>query len=188
MKKTFLLLLTLSFLASCGDEENVDYSDRGKADTATNSAVSSNDPLLIEINDLQAKVNSDTTFDRTKAIRLFRAYQEFYNAHPKDTVAGNYLFEAANLAQKMDKHQRAIELFITFHDGFPGSHRCDDAVYNVAYIYDAKLNDKQKATEYYKKVIELYPQSMWAEQARGALLLVNMSDEELLKFLKEKNS
>jgi hypothetical protein len=34
----------------------------------------------------------------------------------------------------------------------------------------------------------MYPQSMWAEQARGALQILNMTDEELIKFLREKNS
>jgi hypothetical protein len=44
-----------------------------------------------------------------------------------------------------------------------------------------------KATTQYNKVIELYPESPWAEQSRQALHLVGKSDEEVLQFLKEKN-
>ena len=43
------------------------------------------------------------------------------------------------------------------------------------------------ATKQYNKVIELYPNSTWAVQAKQALHLVGKSDEELLRFLKEKN-
>ncbi len=175
-------------LAACGNSDENAGGTTGSGEKTMQDAINSKDAVLLEIIDLESKVNSDTAFDRTRALRLFRVYQDYYNQHPKDTVAGNYLFEAANLAQKLDKNQRAIELFVNFHDGFRNSDRCDDAVYNVAYIYDAKLNDKKKAAEYYNKVIEMYPQSMWAEQARGSLQILNMTDEELIKFLREKNS
>ncbi|MFM9985026.1 MAG: tetratricopeptide repeat protein [Flavobacteriales bacterium] len=177
------------FLGSCGGngEEEIHLSDGMGRDGQAQNGLATTDPVLIEIYSLESKVAADTAFDRTRTLRLFKAYQEYYNRHPKDTVALNYLFEAANLAQKLDKHQRAIELFINFQDGFPTSHRCDEAVYNIAYIYDARIGNKEKAKLYYNKVIELYPTSMWAEQARGALQIVNMSDEELLKFLEEKN-
>jgi tetratricopeptide (TPR) repeat protein len=175
-------------LVACGDSNENVKSNKGTSEKTMQDAIDSKDAVLMEIKDLESKVNTDSAFDRTRALRLFRVYQDYYNQHPKDTVAGNYLFEAANLAQKLDKNQRAIELFINFHDGFRNSDRCDDAVYNVAYIYDAKLNDKKKAAEYYNKVIEMYPQSMWAEQARGALQILNMTDKELIEFLRQKNS
>lgn len=192
-RKTFSAFVAIVIFAfsmgSCGDggEEDIHLSDGHGRDGQSNTGQATTDPVLIEINTLESRVAADTTFDRTRALRLFKAYQEYYNRHPKDTVALNYLFEAANLAQKLDKHQRAIELFINFQEGFPGSHRCDEAVYNIAYIYDARIQNKEKAKLYYNKVIELYPTSMWADQARGALQIVNMSDEELLKFLNEKN-
>lgn len=185
--KIYSIIFLIVLFASCGETTTADQDNNGQRQQEI-ATVNSNEPLIIEIRDLEGRVKNDTTFDRTRALRLFRAYQEYYNAHPRDTVAGNYLFEAANLAQKLDKQQKAIDLFINFHDGFPSSHRCDEAVYNIAYIYDARLGNKKKAAEYYNKVIELYPQSMWAEQARGALKLVNMSNEELLRYLKEKNN
>lgn len=185
----FVVFVSMVLLCACGETEEGDIhlSDGYGKDGKPQNGLTTNDPLLIEIYSLEGKVKADTAFDRTRALRLFKAYQEYYNKHPKDTVALNYLFEAANLAQKLDKHQKAIDLFINFQEGFPGSHRCDEAVYNIAYIYDARIQNKEKARLYYNKVIELYPTSMWAEQARGALQIVNMSDEELLKFLEEKN-
>ena len=182
------LLVSATLLFGCSEsEEQIHLSDGYGNNSNGQQALTTTDPLLIEINTLEGKSKADTAFDRTRTLRLFKAYQEYYNKHPQDTVALNYLFEAANLAQKLDKHQRAIELFINFQEGFPGSHRCDEAVYNIAYLYDARIGNKEKASLYYNKVIELYPQSMWAEQAKGALKILNMSDEELLKYLQEKN-
>lgn len=185
----FILLISLiGLLFSCdnnsGNQVGDDF-ERTKNAAAQKEPVT--DPLLIEIMDLEEKARQESTPNKTSYLRLLRAYQQYYNQHPKDTVAGNYLFEAALIAQKLDKHQKAIELFLNFHDGFPNSSRCDKAAYNIAYIYDEKLNDKEKATLYYNKVIELYPNSIWANEARGALRLVNMSDEELIKYLEEKN-
>jgi tetratricopeptide (TPR) repeat protein len=124
---------------------------------------------------------------REQQTALFKSYQEYYNASGKDTVGLNYLFEAANLAQGLGKYEKAIELFINFHDGFPASHRCDEAVYNIAYIYDARLKNPEKATTYYNKVIELYPNSLWANEAKGALHFVGLSDEEMIRKLDEIN-
>ncbi|MFM7726848.1 MAG: hypothetical protein ACKO7B_09105, partial [Flavobacteriales bacterium] len=62
-----------------------------------------------------------------------------------------------------------------------------EAAYLVAFIYDAHMHMSSKAIKQYNKVIELYPQSPWAQQARQALPLVGKTDEELLQFIREKN-
>lgn len=186
--KIFLLAVISCLLLSCGNGENNQVGDDfERSKNANNPAENITDPLLIEIRDLENKCKADTTPNRTAYLRLLRAYQEYYNQHTTDTIAGNYLFEAAIMAQKLDKNEKAIELFLNFHDGFPNSSRCDKAAYNIAYIYDARLNNKEKATLYYNKVIELYPTSIWANEAKAALRIVNMSDEELIKYLEEKN-
>jgi tetratricopeptide (TPR) repeat protein len=144
------------------------------------------DSLRIIINDLELVDKSQLTLEQQTS--LLKAYQGYYNTAGKDTIALNYLFEAANLAQVLGKYEKSIEMFIDFHDGFPASHRCDEAVYNIAYIYDARLKNSEKATTYYNKVIELYPNSLWAEQAKGALHFVGLSDEEVIKKLDEINA
>lgn len=181
-------VILLTVIASCGnDAGNTTPDDFERTKNSGSAADNTTDPTLIEIRDLEQKNKNNPDPDKATLLRLLKAYQEYYNRHSTDTVAGNYLFEAANIAQKLDKHQKAIELFTNFHDGFPKSSRCDKAAYNIAYIYDEKLNDKKNAELYYNKVIELYPNSMWAGEARAALKILNMSDEELIRYLEEKN-
>ncbi len=42
----------------------------------------------------------------------------------------------------------------------------DDAVYIIAQIYDFSLTDTEKAMQYYQKILEEYPGSMWGVEAR----------------------
>ena len=42
----------------------------------------------------------------------------------------------------------------------------DDAIYNPALLYDKQLNDKEKATSYYKKLLFEYQGSVYLVDAR----------------------
>jgi tetratricopeptide (TPR) repeat protein len=174
---TFFMLISAVFvISSCQNDAPISPEQAKKARL---------DSLQIKISELE-RIGKET-LSREQQNNLFKAYQEYYNTSGKDTLALNYLFEAANLAQVLGKYEKAIEYFINFHDGFPASHRCDEAVYNIAYIYDARLKNAEKATTYYNKVIELYPNSLWAQEAKGALHFVGLSDEEMIKKLDELN-
>jgi tetratricopeptide (TPR) repeat protein len=143
------------------------------------------DSLSAKITELESIGKDQISMEQQAS--LFKIYQDYYNTSGNDTTSLNYLFEAANLAQVLGKYQKSIELFINFHDGFPTSHRCDEAVFNIAYIYDSKLRDPEKAALYYNKVIEMYPNSMWAKEANAALHFVGLSDEAIIKKLEEIN-
>jgi tetratricopeptide (TPR) repeat protein len=166
---------------SKGTEESTTLAS---ADDASNA---STDPLMLEIRTMEARTRKDSVLDRAAGLRLLRAYQDYYNKHPQDTAALNYIFEAGRVAVALEKYEKAIELFANFHDGSANMQRKAEASYLVAFIYDTHLHLPSKATTQYNKVIELYPESPWATQARQALHLVGKTDEELLQFLKEKN-
>lgn len=183
-----VLLISCLCVLSCGESSPPATSaEEGNAKTSQDNPANS-DPLLIEINDMEKKAKLDSVMDRAVGLRLLRAYQEYYNKHPKDSLGRAYLFEAARVADAMGKYQKAIDLLVNYHDGMENIHKKAEAVYMIAFIYDAHLHNEKKAIEYYNRVIELYPKSTWAEQAKSALHLVGKSDEELLDFLKEKNS
>lgn len=145
------------------------------------------DPLMLEIRSMEARTRKDTVMDRAAGLRLLRAYQDYFNKHPQDTIALNYLFEAGRVAVSLEKYEKAVELFANYHDGSANRTRRAEAAYLVAFVYDTHLHLPSKATTQYNKVIELYPDSPWAEQARQALRLVGKTDEEILEFLKDRN-
>jgi len=172
---------------SCGGDSETKSGNETTLASAENIDEVLTDPLLLEIKEMELRTKKDTVLDRAAGLRLLRAYQDYYNKHPQDTTAINYLFEAGRVADALGKFDKAIELLANFHDGSTNVQRRAEAAYLVAFIYDAHMHMSDKAIKQYNKVIELYPQSPWASQARQALPLVGKSDEELLQFIKEKN-
>ncbi len=188
--KTIVYLFVLAFgmtLFACGEKNQPANQSEDLVKPDMEGDLASTDPLLIEIHDMERKAKLDSVMDRTVGLRLLRAYQEYYNKHMKDSLGMAYLFEAARVADAMGKYDKAIDLLANYHDGIANVEKKAEAAYMVAFIYDSHLKNEKKAIQYYNKVIELYPKSIWAEQAKSALHLVGKSDEELLQFLKEKN-
>jgi TolA-binding protein len=136
---------------------------------------------------METRSKKDSVIDRTVGLRLLRAYQTYYNQHPQDSLGKSFLLDAARVADAMGKYDKAIELLGNYHDAVEDKSKKAESAYLVAFIYDAHLKNEKKAIDYYNKVIDLYPDSPWAQQAKSALHLVGKSDEELLEFLKEKN-
>jgi tetratricopeptide (TPR) repeat protein len=176
-----LLAIATVLFAACGNN------DSNTTVVKNNTKEMVTDPLLIEINSLEKKAQADTIFDRNTGLRLLQAYQTYYNKNGKDSLSLHYLFEGARVASALGKYQKAIDMFITYHDLITDEEKKAESSYLVAFSYDAHLNNSEKAIEYYNEVIERYPQSKWAEQSKAALHLVGKSDEDLIKFLEERN-
>lgn len=174
-------------LASCGDSEPSNNGHTEDSLPQLQGDANNVDPLMIEIRDMEAKAKLDSVMDRNVGLRLLKAYQEYYNKHPSDSVGLNCLYQAARVADAMGKYQKAIDLLINYHDGVPNRDKQAEAAYLVAFIYDAHLKDAKQASTYYNKVIEKYPGTTWADQAMLSLQLVGKNDDELLRFLEEKN-
>jgi tetratricopeptide (TPR) repeat protein len=118
---------------------------------------------------------------------VLRTTQNFVNFFPADSLCPEFLVLGAKVAEANGQFEKAIQLLLKYHDSYPNAINRDFIAYRVAFIYDEHLKDKEKAKAYYNKVIQLYPGTKWASEAEAALRLVDMSDEELIKFLQEKN-
>ena len=188
IQSVFMVAAIVSCMVACSNgSDSKGAEDSTTLASADDAAKASTDPLMLEIRTMEARTRKDSVLDRAAGLRLLRAYQDYYNKHPQDTAALNYVFEAGRVAVALEKYEKAIELFANFHDGSGNRQRRAEAAYLVAFVYDTHLHLPSKATAQYNKVIELYPESPWATQSRQALPLVGKSDEELLQFLKDKN-
>ena len=186
MRTRWILFVCCSLVMACSSPDNkTSASDASKDSDAPNAV---DDATLIEIRDLEQKTKSDTAVDRATQLRLLRAYQDYYNAHPQDSLGRHFLFEAARVADAMNKFDKAIELLGNYHDAEPQLERKAEAAYMVAFIYDAHMHNVEKANLYYNKVIQNYPNSTWAKEADKALHLVGKSDQEILDMLHKKNN
>lgn len=130
---------------------------------------------------------TDGKIDRAVAVNLLRVYQDYYNFHPDDADAPACLFKAADVARGLDKYKLSIDLLTNLHDAYTQYPRRDEVAFMIAFTYDAHLHDTLKAIDAYNKMIELYPKSGWVDDAQFSIRNLQMSKEELIKFLEEQN-
>lgn len=185
--KNYLILCCLTvLLAACGGNDH-------PADQAENSKKEElkSDPAAKkrQISDLERAVESDQTGEDLKLRqKLLVAYADFVNFHNDDENSAEYLFRAGKLANEIGKPRRAIEYLVNLHDGFPRYERRTEAAFLIGFIYENVLNDREMAEKYYEKVVELYPETQWAEDARLSLQMLYLTDEEKIqKFIKQNN-
>lgn len=167
-------------LTSCGSNDQKDPIAFAKAQKKQE--------LLNKIKTLEKEVGDNgANLDRAKASELVGLYQDFYNQNMDDTTSAAFLFNGASMATAIGKHQQAIRMLEAYHDIYKTAPKRADALYLIGFIYDNGLKNSEKAKQYYQRTIDLYPETFWAQQAMSAMSISGMSDEELLKFLEEKN-
>lgn len=185
MKRLFILVALISFLGACGDGDH----PAGQAEPKSSPDLKSDkDAKMRQIADLEAAVDSDEAMQDIKLRqRLLVAYGDFVNFHNTEEMAPEYLFRAAKLANEIGKPRRAIEYLVNLHDGFPRYERRTEAAFLVGFIYENVLSDRPMAEKYYEQVVELYPESSWAEDARLSLKLLYLTDEEKIQLFLKQN-
>jgi tetratricopeptide (TPR) repeat protein len=179
-----LLFLFLLFLAACAGEDKTP-----KLSPVESRKIAVRDSLSGVISTLESKVDLlDTTFDKQEARKLLGAYQSYYNNNTKDSLGGMFLYKAARLAHAMRNYRQAINLFTNYHDGFPNNPNRADAALIIGIIYEQDLRDKKSAKDAYQRVVELHPNTQQAKDAQSLLMLVDMSNDEMIDWLREQNN
>jgi tetratricopeptide (TPR) repeat protein len=118
---------------------------------------------------------------------LLQDYLEYTEKYPGDMAKSpEYLYKAAALSRAVDLPVKAIKLYDKALSNYPNWEKAPEVAFLQAFTYDEDLNEPELAKECYEKVIEKFPGDLWAVQAEQRLATIEMSDEELLDFLKQK--
>lgn len=80
-------------------------------------------------------------------------------------VDESYLLKAEIFVQEK-KYNKAIEYLKKIITEYSYEILTDIAVFRIAQIYDTKINDKENAAEYYKKLMIEYPESIYVAESR----------------------
>lgn len=177
MRNIALVFLAIAFLLSCS--QSADNSEVSKSPSAEEKKQ--------VIAELEAKVEADSLrADFNARKQLLNRYAEFSNEFREEELTPEYLFRAAKLAIEMGMSKRAVEYLTNLHDGFPKYERKIEAAFLVGFIYENMLNDRELAQKAYEKVVELYPESSWAADAKASINLLYLTDEQKIeKFIKQ---
>ena len=180
MKKIASLLLVLSLvlgMSSCGDGVNNEETPKdGKA------------VILEQIEKTKVQLEEASKSNKPSyAEHLVTFYTDYANQYPQDSLAPEMLFSAGNVYIGLGKYDRAIAQFNRIDKHYKDYIKRPEAIYLAGFVADYHQSQKGEAKKYYERVIELYPNHIFAADARKAIEALSMSDEDLVKMFQEKN-
>ncbi|MCX7728368.1 MAG: tetratricopeptide repeat protein [Bacteroidia bacterium] len=88
--------------------------------------------------------------------------QKFTNHSLEDDI----FYQKAKIYELKQDWKMAEQMYLNIINFYPQEMYADDAVYELAKLYQYQLNDKQKAMEYYLKLLNDYPGSLFVPDAR----------------------
>lgn len=180
MKKQLIFICSLLILASCSSEP--------KQKETPKTAYDAKAVMLKKIDDLEAKVHDSSNtnlYNDQKSLML--AYQEFANKYNEGPEAAEAYFKAAEYSYAVTKYKHSFDLHQKVFESYPEFDKASSSLFYMGLICDHHLNDEENALICYEKVIELYPESMEASEARSSIKLLGMTDEQIIEKFQKMN-
>jgi TolA-binding protein len=131
---------------------------------------------------------SQMEINEPSARRAIKAFADFANFCPTDSLSPIYLIKCAQVARAIKQVPQAKVVLEKCINDYPQFKDRPAAIFLLAQLYDevTYLNNEQEAKRLYEQIISEYPKSDWAQSAQGALQFLGKSDAEILKELKKK--
>ena len=104
---------------------------------------------------------------------------EFLEKYPEDPRADVALQALARVLMNQQKNKEAIDRYKTLITRFPKSRYCPQAQFMIGYIFD-QSGDQEQAKIAYQKVIDNYPTSELADDAKISIENMGKAPEQWL--------
>jgi len=98
-----------------------------------------------------------------EALALLDSIVALFPLHP---INDDVLFKKAGIDVKMGKFDDASKLYAEIVEKFPEGLLTDDAMFDLASLYENQLSDKAKAMQFYQDILTKYPGSLYVVEAR----------------------
>lgn len=102
-------------------------------------------------------------FQYEKALNILDTLERFYKSH---AIMDEVYFKKAAIYVKKQDYQTALQLYQQIVKSYPSDILADDALYEMAEIYQFVLKDIAKAMETYEKIMMDYKSSLYVAEAR----------------------
>jgi outer membrane protein assembly factor BamD (BamD/ComL family) len=162
MKNLIVPLITLFsfFITSCGNKKNSPH----KAENEI--------PLKEQIKTAESTL-SPTNPSKAQLLDLISLYKQYVDSFPKDKLSPTYLIKAGDFYgtinlpnEKGNMYKKAIELY-------PGFKDADMVQYLYASTLDSDLNKRVEAKKQYELLLEKFPRSIYAADAKERLMTID---------------
>jgi len=117
---------------------------------------------------------------------LLRAYAAFANQHHGDSLAGAFLMRRADLLQGRGDFEEAVNQWLSVLEGYPQAHFAPEAIFRIGFTRETALRDTMGALKAYGQLVDIYPESMWTEQAQHSLKWLTFSEAQMIQALEEE--
>ena len=113
------------------------------------------------------------------ASSLLRQYAAFANGFRGDSLAPLFLMRRADLLEGKGAAEAAVGQWIDVAEGFPRSALAPQAIFRVGFARETALTDTLGALEAYSELMQVYPESPWAEQAGLAAQWLTFREDQV---------
>jgi outer membrane protein assembly factor BamD (BamD/ComL family) len=126
--------------------------------------------------------------DRDRVDELIGIYIGFADEFPRDSLAPEYIFKAADIAMNTKRSREAVRYYDRILNDYPDYRKTPEALFLKGYVYENNLGRLDKAKEIYEAFIEKYPDNEFADDAEVSLKFLGKSPEELIKIFQEEGN
>lgn len=137
-------------------------------------------PILTNLAETWMDENSGQ-MNRQK-IRDFISMSRIYGAAvPKDDEAQKSLFDAANMAVALKKHNQALQIYDYILANPDNFSKAPTALFLKGFTYDEHLKNIDEARKYYTEFLEKYPNDSYASSVEASLKNLGKSAAEIIE-------
>jgi len=115
---------------------------------------------------LQMYARADLLEFRNRDAEAMAVLDSVISTYPLHSIIDDVLFKKAEIEVKNGRYQPASSYYTEILEKYPYGLLADDAMYNLAGLFETQLNDKSKAMQLYEKILTQYPGSLYVVDAR----------------------
>ncbi len=115
---------------------------------------------------VQMYANADLLLQQNRYTDALKTLDSLEAMYPFHSITDEVLFKKAEIFEQLQNWDKALELYSVVVESYGHDILADDAAFRIAKIYDYKISDKEKAAEYYKKILFDFPGSLYNAEAR----------------------
>lgn len=115
---------------------------------------------------VQIYANADLLLRQNKFDEAIVMLDSLERSYPFHSMVDEVLFKKAEIYEGQQKWTQAVELYTVVVESYAHDILGDDAAMRLAKIYETRLDNQDKAAEYYKKILFEFSGSLYTAEAR----------------------
>lgn len=128
--------------------------------------ISDNSTIDTNLVPLSMFARADLHFFRNNFSGASQTLDSINTLFPNHSLADDILFKRYQISMRQGKFEEAAAFLARILKDYSFDILADDACFRLGELYEGKLNDKQKAMDYYQEVMVKFPGSLFTVEAR----------------------